>query len=154
MKNIWKLFLSIIFCELAGGIGAIFTTPAISAWYVTLQKPSFTPPNWLFAPVWTLLFALMGIALYLVWTNKSQEKKTAYIFFFIQLSLNILWSIFFFGLHNPGLAFADIILLWLTIIFTIIYFYKISKVAGLILLPYILWVSLATALNYAVMVLN
>lgn len=155
MKSpILKLIGAILFCELAGGIGAIFTTPAINTWYATFEKPVFNPPNWLFAPVWTILFALMGIALYLIWINSAQNKRSAYIIFFVQLILNILWSSIFFGAKLPGLALVEIIIMWLAVLLTIIYFYKISKPAGLILLPYLLWVSFATVLNYEIFILN
>jgi tryptophan-rich sensory protein len=154
MKSIWKLFASIILCEAAGGIGAIFTTPAINTWYAQLTKPSFNPPNWLFGPVWSILFALMGIALYLIWLSEDKDKKRVYQFFFLQLSLNILWSVIFFGMKLPIIAFVEILILWVAILLTTINFYKISKIAGYILIPYLLWVSFAAILNYAIANLN
>lgn len=154
MKNALKLIGCILLCEAIGGIGAIFTTPAINSWYATLAKPAFNPPNWIFAPVWTFLFALMGIALYLVWTNTVKDKKLAYTFFFIQLALNLLWSILFFGAQLPGFAFVEIIILWIFILLTIINFYRISKPAGIIMIPYLLWVTFASILNYAIYSLN
>ena len=152
--KILKLLGCIVLAEVAGGIGAIFTTPAIGSWYATLTKPGFNPPNYLFAPVWTALFALMGVGLYLVWQAKSKEKKSAYIIFFIQLVLNILWSVIFFGLKQTGLAFIEIVALWVVILVNIIYFWKINRWAGIVLVPYIMWVSFASVLNFALYSLN
>jgi len=156
MSKILKLVVSILICQGVGVIGAFFTSPAISSWYVTLQKPSFNPPNWIFAPVWILLFLLMGISLYLVWEKglESKKVKTAIFIFAVQLILNTLWSILFFGLQSPLYAFIEIIILWLAILMTIISFYKISKPAAYFLLPYILWVSFAAILNFSIMILN
>ena len=157
IKNILLLVSFIIISELAGFIGSIFTTPAITGWYLTLQKPLLNPPNWVFAPVWTLLFLLMGIAAYLVYKNTKVEvvkKKIALTVFFIQLILNTFWSILFFGFHSPLLALIEIAFLWLAILYTIILFYRISKPAGIILLPYILWVSFASYLNFMLWFLN
>jgi tryptophan-rich sensory protein len=156
LKLILKLVACIAICEGAGLIGAIFTTPAISTWYATLKKPSFQPPNWLFAPAWTLLFLLMGIALYLIW-NKGlpfAQVRTAVIFFAIQLALNILWSVLFFGAKLPLAGLIEIALLWVAILLTILRFWPLSRPAGILLLPYILWVSFATALNAAIVLLN
>ncbi len=154
MKNSIKLLISIVICQAVGGIGSIFTVPAISGWYKSLQKPFFNPPNWIFSPVWIFLFLLMGISLYLVWNRGARENKKAIIIFGVQLALNILWSIIFFGFKSPGLAFLEIIILWLAILTTIISFYKISKTAGLVLIPYILWVSFALILNFFLWQLN
>jgi len=154
--KILKLVVSILVCQLAGIVGSLFTSPAISTWYTQLQKPSFNPPNWIFAPVWTLLFLLMGISFYLVW-NKGLEDKKAKVALFIfafQLVLNIFWSFLFFGLRFPLCAFIEIIILWLAILITIISFYRISKTAGLLLLPYIFWVSFAAILNFFLWQLN
>jgi len=150
MKNFVKLIFSIVVCELAGIIGSFFTAPAVKTWYPTLIKPSFKPPNWLFAPVWTALFLLMGIAMFLVW---KKDKKGLKIFF-AQLFFNILWSIMFFGLKSPSLGFIVIVVLWILILATIIRFFKISKPAGWLLIPYILWVSFASILNLAILILN
>jgi len=150
------LVLAIIICELAGGAGALFTLSAIPGWYAGLIKPALNPPNWIFGPVWTTLYFLMGIAAFLVWRKGLSQKdvRTALIIFGIQLLLNVAWSVIFFGAHNPAGAFADIVLLWLAILATIITFYKISPAAAYLLLPYILWVSFAGYLNYAVWTLN
>jgi len=154
MKRInWlKLVISLLICQGAGGIGSIFTTPAIGTWFKFLQKPFFNPPNWIFGPVWTLLFLLMGFALYLVWQRK--DNKEALIIFGIQLILNITWSFCFFYLQNPLAGLIEIFVLWFFILLTIIYFYKISKLAAYLLIPYILWVSFAIILNYFLFVLN
>ncbi len=154
--NWWKLISAVLICELAGVIGSVFTISAIPAWYETLKKPSFNPPNWIFGPVWTLLYLLMGIALYLVWQSKSNPELKSYalIAFGVQLLLNALWSIIFFGLKSPMGAFVEIGLLWASILVSIILFFKISQVAGFILLPYILWVSFAAILNAAIAILN
>jgi tryptophan-rich sensory protein len=151
-----RLAIFIIICEIAGIIGSIFTTPAITSWYQTLNKPFFTPPSWLFAPVWLALYALMGISAYLVYEKGISHKKVrnALIIFAVQLGLNILWSAIFFGLKNPLWGFVEIVALWLAILLTIIYFYRVSKPAGLILVPYILWVTVASALNLFVILLN
>lgn len=157
MKNFIKLLISIIICQLAGGIGSIFTSKSVSTWYLTINKPSFTPPNWLFAPVWIGLFLLMGISLFLVWSHLAvalQKRRRALTIFFIQLFFNILWSVMFFGLKSPLLGFIVIIVLWILILLTIIKFFKISKLAGWLLIPYILWVSFATILNLAILILN
>lgn len=149
--NYWKLIASIIICQLIGIIGSFFTISSVSTWYLTLNKPSFNPPGWIFGSVWTILYLLMGISLYLIWNKKS---KTAIIFFVIQLFLNLSWSILFFGLKSPLLAFIEIILLWLAILLTIIITYKISKPAAYLLIPYILWVSFAIILNLFIVILN
>lgn len=154
--NYFKLSASIILCLLAGFIGSFFTASSISSWYSTLAKPFFNPPNYLFGPVWTLLYILMGISLYIIWTKKSnpKQKKFAIYLFAIQLILNTLWSILFFGLQNPLLAFIEIIFLWAAILLTIINFKKISKPAAYLLIPYILWVSFAAILNFSLYYLN
>jgi len=155
-KKISKLIIAIIICQSAGIIGSLFTTPSISTWYDAIQKPTFTPPNWVFGPVWITLFTLMGISLYLIWEKGLRNKnvKSSLFVFFLQLVLNSLWSILFFGLQSPFYAFVEIIILWAAIAVTIIKFYKISRNAGLILIPYIMWVSVALILNYYVWVLN
>lgn len=154
--NLFRLVISVIICQAAGITGSVFTAPSIPTWYAQVSKPEFVPPNWLFAPVWTALFLLMGISLYLVWQKglERREVKFAISVFGIQLALNIIWSVIFFGLQNPGAAFAEIIVLWLSILASIILFYRIDRRAGLILVPYILWVSFAAFLNYSVWVLN
>jgi translocator protein len=154
--EILKLAISIIICLAAGFIGSIFTNRSIPTWYAALKKPSFNPPDWLFGPAWTILFILMGIALFLVWRKglNLQPVKIALIIFIVQLILNILWSFLFFAQRAPLAGFIEIILLWIMILITILVFYPISKPAGLLLLPYILWVSFASILNFSLWRLN
>lgn len=155
--DILKFIASIALPLLAGLVGSFFTASAIqSGWYAELAKPALNPPSWIFAPVWTALYVLMGIALFLVWRKELErrEVKVAIGIFFAQLVLNALWSIIFFGLRSPGLALVEIVILWIAIIATIIPFTKISKIAGWLLVPYIIWVSFALYLNYAIWILN
>jgi tryptophan-rich sensory protein len=156
MVDFLKLAAAVIICLAIGGIGGFATGPAIDSWYVTIQKPDFTPPNWLFGPVWTMLYFLMGISAYLVWEKGFENKKVkqALYVFGIQLSLNLLWSFLFFGFQMPGVAFFEIVALWLAILLTIIYFYRISKPAAYLLVPYLGWVSFASVLNFSIWVLN
>jgi len=156
MNKIWKFIISIVICQSAGVIGSFFTTPAINGWYVSLARPAIAPPNWVFAPVWTALFLLMGIALYLVWAKgfEKKEVKMALIVFDLQLLFNVFWSILFFGLKEPSWAFAEILILLLLIAFTIIAFVKVSKTAAWLLAPYLLWVSFAVILNFQFWQLN
>ena len=154
-KKIFVYVVFIIICQLAGILGSLFTTPAIRGWYTEIQKPSFNPPNWIFAPVWTTLFVLMGISVSIVWLSEKNElRKKALTVFFIQLILNTLWSIIFFGMENPMLAFIEIIFLWFAILYTIILFWKIQRPAAILLIPYILWVSFASVLNLSIALLN
>jgi len=154
-KHLFPLLISILLALSAGFIGSFFTTPSISSWYAFINKPSFSPPNWLFAPVWTLLYILMGIAAFLIWQKRDNQKtKQALRFYGTQLILNALWSIIFFGMHNPGLAFLEIIFLWSFILITLIKFYQINKIAGLLFIPYLLWVSFALILNLFVWMIN
>lgn len=153
--DIIKLVASIIICQVAGLIGSFFTAHSIPMWYATLRKPFFTPPNWVFSPVWISLFIVMGISLFIVWRRRdSPQFKSALIFFFVQLILSILWSAAFFGLRSPFLGLIDIVLLWIAILLTIQNFFKVSKMAGLLLLPYLLWISFAALLNFFLWVLN
>ncbi len=148
-KTFPKLLLSIGICLGAGIVGSFFTISSIPTWYVTLNKPSFSPPNWIFGPVWTILYILMGISLYLVWTKKKIPPV-----FWIQLILNAAWSVIFFGLKNPTLALIEIAALWIVIVLTIKAFSKINKLAGRLLIPYLLWVSFASILNLMIVLLN
>lgn len=156
ISNSIKLIISLVICQLAGIIGSLFTMSKIPTWYMTLNKPELAPPNWIFGPVWTTLFILIGISLYLVWKQGINRKdvKIALCIFGTQLILNILWSIIFFGLENPGSAFVEIVSLWISILLSIIYFYKISKPASYLLIPYIAWVSFASYLNFMIWWLN
>jgi len=151
-----KFIASIIICQAAGFIGSLFTTPAIPNWYATLDKPSFTPPGGIFGPVWTALYLMMGISLFLIWRSAKDtpRRKAALTVFILQLSLNTLWSVFFFGLRSPLTGLIDIAVLWIMIVITIRLFSKISKTAAWLLVPYLLWVSFATLLNASILVLN
>lgn len=146
----------LILPQVAGLLGSIFTVQAIPGWYDTLVRPEFAPPSAVFAPVWTTLFVLMGIAAILVYrsTLPRMQVWVALGVFFVQLVLNTLWSFFFFGLRNPGAALIEIGFLWMAILATLILFWRISKTAGLLLLPYILWVTFAAYLNYSFFTLN
>jgi benzodiazapine receptor len=156
LNEILKLVVSIIICQLAGVIGSIFTTTAIPVWYSTLIKPSFTPLNWIFAPVWTGLYLLMGISAFLVWRKGLDNRlvNSTLRLFIIQLILNTFWSILFFGLRSPLLGLVEIILLLVAILLTILSFFRVSKIAGFLLVPYILWVSFAAILNFSIWRLN
>ncbi len=151
-----KLIIAIVVSELAGIIGSVFTTPSIAGWYAGIIKPTLNPPAWVFGPVWTILFALMGIAAFLIWKKglDRRDVRIALCIFIVQLVLNTLWSVIFFGFHSPAGALVEIVFLWLAIIATIIAFTKISRPAAWLLVPYILWVSFAVYLNYAIWVLN
>ena len=156
MQKILKIVLVVVLCVTVGYLSGLVTRESILTWYVTLNKPSFNPPNWVFAPVWTLLYIMMGVAAGMIWTSNSDEQTTkkALGFFAIQLGLNALWSYLFFGLHNPLLALIEIILLWLMIFETYNLFKKIHKTAGFLMLPYVVWVSFATILNASIWWLN
>ena len=140
----------VFLCQTAGAIGSIFSFSAIENWYAYLNKPFFNPPNWIFGPVWTTLYILMGISVYLVW----KKRKGIPFWFWIQLVLNALWSILFFGLQSPILAFVGVIFLWLSIFLTITSFYRIHKTAAYLLVPYLLWVTFASLLNASIALLN
>lgn len=156
MKNVFKLLLCIGIPVGVGFLSSLATQTGVNTWYRTIEKPSWNPPDGLFAPVWTTLYVLMGIALYLVWkSDAAQEKKRTAVFFWsVQLVLNALWSFLFFYQHRIGLALIEIILLWLTILVTIFLFARINKVSAWLLVPYISWVSFATILNYTIWQLN
>jgi len=155
-NDFFKLLASILLCQGAGFIGSFFTRSSVSTWYPTLNRPSFTPPSWIFAPVWMVLYVLMGVSLFLVWRKASPEHrvKSALGVFGIQLALNTVWSLLFFGLRSPLAGLADIILLWVAILLTIIRFDRIARLAGTLLIPYILWVSFAAILNASIVALN
>lgn len=156
MNKIVKLITAIVGCELVGILATPFTLGSIPGWYQTLEKPFFSPPNFIFGPVWTTLYFLMGVSAYLVWEKGLHKKivKNSLIYFLIQLGFNFLWSLIFFGLHLPLLAFLDIIILWILIFITIKKFAKLSKVASYLLIPYLLWVTFAALLNLSIVFLN
>jgi translocator protein len=154
-SNILKLIASLILPLSLGAIAGIFTSHAIPDWYENLNKPSFNPPNWIFGPVWTALYFLMGISLFLIWKqNTGRDRSRAILVFMIQLILNFCWSFIFFYFHHLGLALIEILLLWLSIFLMIRLFYKIRPVAAYINIPYLLWVTFATVLNAAYYFLN
>ena len=155
-KNILTLAGCVLICLAVGFVGSIFTAPAIGSWYAFLNKPSFNPPAWIFAPVWTLLYILMGIALFLVYQKIKENKaaRPAVIIFFVHLFFNFSWSLVFFGLKMIPLAFSNIIILWLLIVYLIIIFWQIDKRASILLWPYLVWVSFASVLNYSILMLN
>jgi tryptophan-rich sensory protein len=138
----------------AGFAGSLFTSQSLEDWYPALRKPFFTPPNWLFFPVWTTLFVLMGIAFYLVWQRNFAGHRVVLYLYCLQLVANVMWSWFFFGLRRPEWALVDILVLWVLILACIVSFYRISHLAGYLLLPYLGWVSLASFLNYFIVRLN
>ncbi|MEK7551197.1 MAG: TspO/MBR family protein [Patescibacteria group bacterium] len=155
MKNLWKLALIVLISQGVGILGSYFTVSQIPTWYAFLQKPSFSPPNYIFAPVWTTLYFLMGLSLFLVLEEKLKKHRNKIIILFaIQLLLNFTWSFVFFGLHSPVFAFINIAMLWGSIILLIYEFWKYSKPASLLLVPYLLWVSFASILNLFIIVLN
>jgi tryptophan-rich sensory protein len=153
--KLMRAALFVVVCELAGVLGSVFAIPAIPTWYAALNKPWFTPPGWVFGPVWIILYALMGIAAYWVWESKKGRlvpfAKAAFCW---QLSFNLYWSLEFFGIKSIRNGLLDILALWVTLAITIVLFWKISRKAALILVPYIIWVSIATALNFYVWKLN
>ena len=145
-------FLAI--CVAAGALGGLATSAKIPTWYASINKPSWNPPSWVFAPVWTTLYILMGIAGWLVWRQSRSLQSRALFWFWIQLALNTVWSFVFFGLERPGLAFAEIVVLWLAIVATVVAFRQWSGTAALLLVPYLGWVSFAAFLNFTIWRLN
>jgi translocator protein len=154
-SQILKLIASVILPVAVGGIAGIFTADAVPGWYATLNQPSFNPPNWVFGPVWTILYILMGISLFLVGKqDRSKERNVAIFVFLIQLALNFGWSIIFFYYQMIGLALLEIILLWISIITMLFLFHKIKPLAAYINIPYLLWVAFASILNASYYILN
>lgn len=156
MNNVFRLIISIAIPLIAGGLSGFFTATGVDSWYQTIEKPSWNPPNWIFGPVWTALYVMMGISLYLVWKSnvEQNQKNKAIALFTVQLVLNFFWSLIFFTMQSPGWALIEIVLLWLFILLTIFAFAKSSKVAAWLLVPYISWVSFASILNYTIWQLN
>ena len=151
-----KLVISILIPLLVGAVAGLFTSSGVKGWYALANKPWFNPPDWIFAPVWTGLYIMMGIAFFLIWRAAADKtiKQTAMILFVVQLVINFFWSFIFFRLQQPGWAFAEIILMWVTILLTILSFGKISATAAWLMVPYICWVSFASVLNYNIWKLN
>ncbi|WP_353483658.1 TspO/MBR family protein [Haliscomenobacter sp.] len=156
LSSTWKLIIAVLLCEAIGFTSGLMGSAGMNAWFDQLQKPSWNPPAYLFAPVWTLLYALMGIAFWLIWKDEAPEanKRNAYFAFALQLFLNFWWSIIFFNFQSPFFALIEILLMWLAILLTIFRFAKISKTAAWLLVPYLLWVSFASVLNYTIWSLN
>jgi len=156
VKRILRLIGFIALPFAAGALGSYFTYPNIEGWYSQLSKPAFSPPNWVFGPVWSLLYVLMGAASYRIFSKglKNGEVKKGLVYYGIQLGLNSIWSIVFFGMKELGLAFVIMVALWIFIYLTIDKFMKIDRLAGMMLLPYIFWVSFAAFLNLSVYLLN
>ncbi|WP_394759871.1 TspO/MBR family protein [Flavobacterium sp.] len=158
--NLTKIILSISVCVLIGFLSSFATRSSVDTWFLTLKKPFFNPPSWIFAPVWTILYILMGYSFAIIWSNPSKSRKSkdiiknAMLLFGIQLALNAIWSILFFGLCNPFLALIEILLLWLMIFETIRAFNKVDNYAAKLLIPYLVWVSFATILNGSIWFLN
>ncbi|MCH7408012.1 tryptophan-rich sensory protein [Belliella sp. DSM 111904] len=151
----WQIFLvSIAIPLLAGFVGSLSTASSVNSWYATLEKPPFNPPSWLFAPVWTVLYLMIGVVLYILWTSKHPLKKQALKLFAIQMVLNFLWSPAFFGLESPMLGLFAIIPLWISILVCIRVFKPISAISSYLMIPYFLWVSFATILNFSIWYLN
>ncbi|HMT74632.1 MAG TPA: tryptophan-rich sensory protein [Chitinophagaceae bacterium] len=156
MNNTLKLIIAVALPLVVGGLSGFFTVTGVESWYQTINKPSWNPPNWIFGPVWTTLYILMGISLFLVWKDDAagSVKKYALLLFAAQLLLNFFWSFIFFSQQQPGWAFAEIVLLWLLIVLTIFAFARINNLAAWLLVPYISWVSFAAILNFTIWQLN
>ena len=156
IKKFTKLIFLIVICNGLGSLGTLVTRGNLTGWYSQLSKPEFNPPNWIFAPVWSLLFTLMAIALYLLLENRKNKEfiRPALYLFCVQFIFNIAWTFLFFGLKNPALAFIDIILLLLFITLTLLQFEKTNRLAAYLLLPYLFWVSFASVLNFSIWMIN
>jgi tryptophan-rich sensory protein len=147
-SNVIKLVISLLLPLSVGAIAGMFTSQAVPTWYASLNRPSFSPPNWVFGPVWTTLYILLGISFFLIWKESSSKlRNLAIIVFAIQMLLNFAWSFIFFYFNLIGAALIEIILLWISIAFMIYLFHKIKPLAAYLNIPYLLWVSFATILN-------
>jgi len=154
-KSVLGFVVALTACYGAGGVGGLLVGGAARDWYPALVKPSWTPPAWVFGPVWTALYGMMAVAVWLVWLRRHQQSiATPIVLFVVQLAFNMAWSPLFFGLHRPGIAFADIMLLWLALVLTVRAFLRIHSTAGVLLVPYLLWVSFAGVLNFAIWRMN
>ena len=156
LKHFFQFLFAFILCQGAGAVGSVYTIPAIPGWYASLQKPLFSPPDWVFAPVWSILFTLMAIAASLVWAKGLKEPavRKGLIVFVAQLALNSFWCFLFFGLRSPGFGLIEIFVLWFAILITILQFLKVSRWAAWLMTPYLLWVSFACGLNLGSFLLN
>lgn len=155
-SDIARLIGAILLSQAAGAIGSYATMSSVDTWYAALEKPAFNPPSWVFGPVWITLYTLMGIAAWLVWNRglSNPVVRTALILFLIQLALNALWTFLFFYFRLPLVAFVEIVVLWVAILLTTIWFFRVSTWAGILMIPYILWVSFAAVLNFSLWWLN
>jgi tryptophan-rich sensory protein len=153
-RQVVALAVIVLIVMLAAGLGGFFTGRSVSTWYRTLSRPDWTPPDWLFGPVWTALYLSMAVAAWMVWRRGAPAATAAMAAFAVQLALNVAWSALFFGLRSPAAGMADIVLLWLAIAATIACFLRVSIPAGIIMLPYLAWVSFAAALNFAIWRMN
>ncbi|MBS1717361.1 MAG: tryptophan-rich sensory protein [Armatimonadetes bacterium] len=153
MSSGLALVVSITIAIAAGALGGIATSKVIPTWYAGLKKPAWNPPSWVFGPVWTVLYIMMAVAAWLVW-ERSGLTGLAPVFYFVQLGLNVLWSFIFFGMRKPGPAFAELVVFWLAILATMVAFWQIDPIAGLLLAPYLLWVGFAGVLNFTIWRLN
>jgi tryptophan-rich sensory protein len=147
---------ALLFCYAAAGVGGLLTAAGMrDGWYAQLAKPDWTPPGWVFGPVWTVLYTMMAVAAWLVWRQRNGSgRNKALTVFAVQLALNVVWSALFFALRSPGIAFAEIILLWLAIAATLVSFWRVSTMAFMLMLPYLLWVGFASVLNWSLWQLN
>lgn len=155
-RESWMSLLPFVLaCFAAAGVGWLFTASSVNAWYTQLRRPEWTPPNWIFGPLWTTLYLMMAISAWLVWRSSDwSSSKFALTLFAIQLVLNTMWSIVFFGLHKVGPAFGEILLLWMMIIATAVAFLPLSLLAAWLLIPYIVWVAFASYLNFRIWQMN
>ena len=155
LKFITTLFICLVLPIIIGGISSYATASGIHDWYITIRKPSFNPPNYLFGPVWTFLYVLMGVSLFLIWSSSPGKKRSnALVIFAVQLTLNFLWSFLFFKFNLIGVALAEILMIWISILMMIIFFSRVDKFAAYLQIPYLLWVSFASTLNGAIWFLN
>lgn len=154
--DVAKIIVSLLAAFLAGGIGSVFTTSSLPNWYAGLQKPFFTPPDWLFAPAWTILYVLMAVAAFLVWRQglRTLGVRRALWAYLVQLILNVLWSVVFFGLKSPLFGMVVILFLWFAIIVTTVRFFWVSRTAAWLMVPYAIWVTFASVLNIGIYALN
>jgi len=154
--GIIRLVIAILIAQAAGLIGSLFTTPQIPTWYADLNKPDFTPPGWVFGPVWTALYTLMGIASLRIWQRRQTHgpARKALVLYGVHLFFNVLWSVLFFGMRNPGLALIEIVVLWGVILWLMGLFYRIDRYAAYLLVPYAVWVAFAAVLNFSIWRLN
>lgn len=154
-RDLLALAVSLAACFAAAGLGSLATAPRIPNWYADLDKPAWTPPGWVFGPVWSVLYLMMAVAAWLVWRNSAgRERRLPLGLFAVQLVLNCLWSFLFFGLQNPLAALIEIGLLWAAILATAVAFRPRSRLAAMLLVPYLAWVSFAAVLNFAIWRLN